>query len=242
MAAAEPLLSVHLLFDGLAALAAAAMTVFVYRWRLGEAGDRLGDAGVSYALALVAGAAIGGYGLGTLNLHLSGIPGAGRSILGALAGAILSVELYKLARGIRGSTGLIFVPAFATSVVVGRWGCFLSGLADHTHGTPTDLAWGHDFGDGIARHPVQLYESLAMAVFLAGFLAAIGRRNPFVMRNGFYLLAGWYALQRFAWEGLKPYAPVLGPLNLFHLAALAVFLYSAFMMARRGDERTRRVA
>ena len=75
-------------------------------------------------LALLAGAAAGGFGAGTLNLWLSGAPGIGRSIVGALAGAILAVELFKRWRGIAGSTGLIFVPAFATSVVVGRWGCF----------------------------------------------------------------------------------------------------------------------
>jgi len=89
-----------------------------------------------------------------------------RSIVGALAGSIAAIELYKRARGITGSTGLIFVPAFATSVVIGRWGCFLSGLHDHTHGRPPALPWGHDFGDAAPRHPVQLYESAAMAAFL----------------------------------------------------------------------------
>jgi hypothetical protein len=28
------------------------------------------------------------------------------------------------------------VPGFCTSVAVGRWGCFFSGLSDHTHGCP----------------------------------------------------------------------------------------------------------
>ena len=89
-----------------------------------------------------------------------------RSIVGALAGAIAAIELFKAVRGIRGSTGLIFVPAFATTVMVGRWGCFLSGLEDETHGTPTSLPWGVDLGDGMMRHPVQLYESFTMGLFL----------------------------------------------------------------------------
>lgn len=223
---------IHTLFDLLAACAALGMTLFVYSWRLGEAGRTIDHAGPLYGVALVAGAAIGGFGAGTLNLWLSGTPGLGRSIVGALAGAIVAVEIFKRLRGISGSTGLIFVPAFATSVVVGRWGCFLAGLGDDTHGTPTALPWGHDFGDGILRHPVQLYESLSMAAFLALALVLIGRRNTFFMRNGFYLLVMVYAGQRFLWEFLKPYGAVAGPFNLFHLICAGLMIYSSLMMAR----------
>ena len=91
------------------------MTWFVYRWRLTSSAKVVEQAGLGYAAALVLGAAIGGYGAGTLNLWLSGTHALARSIVGALAGAILSVEIYKASRGIRGSTGLIFVPAFATT-------------------------------------------------------------------------------------------------------------------------------
>jgi len=237
MAGAQPLLTLHLLFDLLAAASAAAMTVIAYRWRLEAAGQRIGEAGAPYAFALVAGAALGGYGLGTLNLHISGEPGVGRSILGALAGAIVAVEAFKSAKGIRGSTGLIFVPAFATSVAVGRLGCYFSGLSDFTYGTPTSLPWGHDFGDGIPRHPVQIYEALAMAAFLAAAILCLKNRAAFFMRNGFYLMAGFYAAQRLLWESLKPYAAVVGPFNLFHVAAFAVFLYSVAMIAGSVYER-----
>lgn len=223
---------IHTVFDLLAACAALGMTVFVYTWRLKDAGQRIDSAGPLYGVALLLGAAIGGFGAGTLNLWLSGEAGIGRSILGALAGAIVAVELFKRARGISGSTGLIFVPAFATSVAVGRWGCFRAGLDDQTHGTPTALPWGHDFGDGVMRHPVQLYESFTMAAFLAIALVLIGRRDPFFMRNGFYLLVLVYAMQRFAWEFLKPYAAVVGPFNLFHLICAGLVIYSLVMMAK----------
>ena len=210
------------------------MTVVVYRWRLMDAGQKIESAGLGYALALVAGAAIGGFGAGTLNLWLTGAPGIGRSIVGALAGAIAAIEIFKAAKGIHGSTGLIFVPAFATSVTVGRWGCFLSGLDDHTHGTPTGLPWGHDFGDGISRHPVQLYESFTMGAFLLVALVLIGRRQPFFMRNGFYLLVLTYGAQRFVWEFLKPYGTILGPFNLFHFLCAGLVIYSLAMMGRTG--------
>jgi phosphatidylglycerol---prolipoprotein diacylglyceryl transferase len=223
---------IHAVFDLLAACAALGMTVFVHSWRLKAAGKMIDKAGPLYGVALLAGAAIGGFGAGTLNLYLSDEPGVGRSIVGALAGAIVAVELFKRRRGISGSTGLIFVPAFATSVVVGRWGCYFAGLGDETYGTPTTLPWGHDFGDGVLRHPVQLYESITMAVFLAAALVLIGRRNAFFLRNGFYLLVLVYAGQRFLWEFLKPYASVVGPLNLFHLLCAGLVIYSAAMMAR----------
>jgi prolipoprotein diacylglyceryltransferase len=223
---------IHLAFDLLAATAAMAMTVFAWHWRLGEAGRTIEKAGIAYALALLAGAAAGGFGAGTLNLWLSGEEGIGRSILGALAGAIAAVEIFKRARGMRGSTGLIFVPAFATSVMVGRWGCFFAGLEDETHGTPTSLPWGYDFGDGVLRHPVQLYESFAMAAFLAVALIFIGRRSPFFLQNGFYVLVFFYAAQRFLWEFLKPYGAVLGPFNLFHLLCAGLMIYSGVMIAK----------
>jgi prolipoprotein diacylglyceryltransferase len=228
---------VHGIFDVLAALSALAMTSAVGRWRLRPALAYVETGGLGYAAALVLGAALGGFGLGTLNLWLSGIPEIGRSIVGALAGAITAVELYKIRKGIRGSTGLIFVPAFATSVIVGRWGCFFSGLDDNTYGTATSLPWGCDFGDGILRHPVQLYESAAMAIFLAAFLWGLAGRNSFVLRNGFYLLVLWYAAQRFLWEFLKPYAAVIGPFNLFHLVSAALVGYSLIMMGRKVHER-----
>jgi len=222
--------NVHAWFDIAAATAAAAMTVACFFWRLRDAAARIDQAGFGYAFALVAGAAAGGYAAGTANLWLSGDSGVARSIVGALAGGITAIELFKRARGISGSTGIIFVPAFCTSVAIGRWGCFYSGLTDHTHGAPTAGDWGHDFGDGVLRHPVQLYESAAMAAFLVYALAMLARRDPFFLRNGFYLMVLWYAAQRFCWEFLKPYAPLLGPLNLFHLICLGLIAYALVMM------------
>ena len=214
-------------------MASVVMTAVCYRWRLRDAAACVETIGAAYALALVFGAVAGGYGAGTLNLWLSGEPGFGRSIVGALAGAIVTIEAFKWQKGIRGSTGLVFVPAFATSVVIGRIGCHLSGLEDNTYGLPTGLPWGHDFGDGILRHPVQLYESLSMFLFLAVALMFLAQRQPFFMRNGFYLMVLFYAGQRFVWEFLKPYGSLVGPFNLFHFICAGLCCYSIWMMGRR---------
>lgn len=225
-------MTIHLLFDLISAAGALAVTVFVYHWRLKETAPLIERQGAGYAVALVLGAAIGGYGFGTLNLWLSGIPEIGRSILGALFGAIAAIELYKWRAGIHGSTGVVFVAGLATSILIGRWGCFLAGLADVTYGTPTNLPWGHDFGDGIQRHPVQLYESFSMGLFLVMSLWLLRHRSEFFLSNGFYLLVAWYAAQRFVWEFFKPYAPVLGPFNVFHLLCAGLLVYAAVMVAR----------
>lgn len=180
---------------------------------------------------------VGGFGFGTFNLWLTDLPGVGRSILGALTGAILAVELFKRAKKIEGSTGLIFVAGFSASVAVGRWGCYFSGLEDQTHGIPSSLPWAKDFGDGIARHPVQAYESFAMALFLIFALRCFARRQTLFLRHGFYLMVAFYAGQRFVWEFLKPYATVAGPFNLFHFLCLALLAYAGLMMMRTANDR-----
>ena len=228
-------MAIHAAFDLLASLTSFVLTLLVYRWRLQGALQRVEQAGFGYVAALLIGAAVGGYGFGTLNLWLSGTPHVARSIVGALAGSIVAIEFFKWLRGITGSTGIIFVPAFAVTVVVGRWGCFLSGLADETHGTVTTLPWGVDLGDGVMRHPVQLYESFAMLGFLLVAVLLISKRNPWFMANGFYALVAFYAAQRFVWEFLKPYGSVLGPFNLFHLVCLALLAYAWVMMGRRHE-------
>jgi phosphatidylglycerol:prolipoprotein diacylglycerol transferase len=185
-----------------------------------------------YVAAGSLGATLGAYLAGSANLWLTGIGGVGRSIEGALAGGIIAIEILKARSGIRGSTGLRFVAPLAAAIAIGRIGCFLAGLDDMTYGTATTLPWGVDFGDGVTRHPVQLYESVTMAVFLAVFIALVRRGGESMLRTGFYLFVGVYAGQRFLWEFLKPYGTLVGPFNLFHLISLALVAY-ALLFARR---------
>lgn len=100
----------------------------------------------------------------------------GKSIIGALLGGLLGVELCKKIASIKQSTGDAFVLPLTVGMCIGRIGCYLAGLQDHTYGNATSLPWGVDFGDGIARHPTQIYEIL----FLLGQYAWIhARRNAF---------------------------------------------------------------
>jgi len=163
---------------------------------------------------------------GTGNLLLSGFNEIGKSVVGGLAGAILAIEILKRRLGITGSTGLRFAAPLAAAIAVGRLGCFFAGIEDRTYGTPTDLPWGYDFGDGVSRHPVQLYEAFAMALFLAAFVPMLRRGYRIAASAGFYLFIGVYAGQRFLWEFIKPYATIIGPFNLFHLICLGLLGYA----------------
>ena len=82
----------------------------------------------------------------------------GKTIVGALIFGLISVELIKRYIGVRQSTGDLYAIPLALGIAIGRIGCFLTGLSDNTYGTPTNLPWAINFGDGIPRHPTQLYE------------------------------------------------------------------------------------
>jgi prolipoprotein diacylglyceryltransferase len=229
----------HLVFDAAAWVGGAAMARWLCRWRLEGAVSRAaGQIGPGYFAALGFGAVIGGYLTGSLVSFVGSEPVLSHSIAGVLAGAIVGVEVYKAVRGIRGSTGTAFTGALALGIVIGRWGCLFAGLPDNTYGTPTSLPWAVDLGDGVGRHPVQIYESLGMALFLGVYLLGLKRRAPWAMRRGFYVFAAWYGAQRFVWEFLKPYPRLIGGLDLFQLVALGLVAYGWIWFVRdRRDER-----
>jgi phosphatidylglycerol---prolipoprotein diacylglyceryl transferase len=227
---------VHFAFDLAGWLTAALVGVIVGRsGLLGPAPQRTPFTDPGYFIALGIGALFGAILVGSLNLNLAGTFAIGHSIAGGIVGGILAVELYKWANGITGSTGRVFTAPLAAGIAVGRLGCFFAGLPDYTYGTSTTLPWGVDFGDGIVRHPVQLYESAAMVVFLMLYLGALARGSSIVRRDGFYLFVAYYGVQRFLWEFLKPYPALLGPLNVFHLLTLAMIAYSLFMIGRQRE-------
>jgi prolipoprotein diacylglyceryltransferase len=220
--------ALHTLFDILAWLGAGISGWWVSRigWvRFAPATTRL-----PYIAAVLFGAGIGAYVFGTINMALSGLLEPARSVEGALAGGIVAVEFYKRIASIPERTGARFALPLAVGIAVGRVGCYLGGLEDFTYGTPTALPWGHDFGDGLSRHPVQLYESVTMAAFAVAYVICLWRRNLYVVDNGFALAVGFYAAQRFVWEFFKPYGTLIEPFTLFHLLSIALFAYAVTML------------
>src|SRR5258707_11788923 len=99
--------------------------------------------------------------------------------------------------GIALRTGARFALRLAVGIAIGRIGCFLAGLDDFTYGTPTTLPFAHDFGDGIARHPVQLYESASMAAFAIFYVVAVVPQNGSLLPNRLFFAPGYFGGHRF---------------------------------------------
>ena len=147
----------------------------------------------------------------------------GKTVVGALLGGLIGVETTKKILGIHQSTGDVFVYPLIVGTAIGRIGCFLTGLSDRTYGIATNLPWGVDFGDGIPRHPTQLYEIL----FLGLLMVFLHWRSRYKYQNGdlfkFYLIS--YLGFRFLVDFIKPdFHPFLG-LSAIQLACLLTILY-----------------
>jgi prolipoprotein diacylglyceryltransferase len=152
---------------------------------------------------------------------------AGQSIVGGLLGGLLGVELAKKIIGMKQSTGDNFVLPLIVATCIGRIGCFLAGLTDDTYGNPTQLPWGVDFGDGIPRHPTQIYDMLY--VVLLG-LILFRFKNKLLSQPGlmFKLYLTDYLLWRLLVDSLKPvpydYGMGLSGIQLTCLITLFIYL------------------
>jgi prolipoprotein diacylglyceryltransferase len=160
----------------------------------------------------------------------------GQSIVGGLLGGLIGVEIAKRLAGVTGSTGDRFVVPILVGLSIGRIGCFIAGLEDETYGTQTSLPWGVDFGDGIARHPTQLYD---MGFAVAGLLAHRRWRAKLAAEPGleFKLLLASYLLWRFLVDGIKPvpyeFIGGLSGIQLVSIVALLLYLPLVVRQMRR---------
>jgi phosphatidylglycerol:prolipoprotein diacylglycerol transferase len=172
----------------------------------------------------------------------------GKTIVGGLIGGLIAVEWIKRRLGVVVATGDLLALPLVVGIAVGRLGCFLSGLTDRTYGIATSLPWGVDFGDGIARHPTQLYEIAFLAGLGALLVAPPSRRRrygeprrssrPFGASGGgsasrlpfagdrFKAFMLSYLAFRFAIDFIKP-AVRIGGLSTIQWAALATIAYYA---------------
>jgi phosphatidylglycerol:prolipoprotein diacylglycerol transferase len=154
----------------------------------------------------------------------------GRTITFGLVGGYFGVEVAKLAAGVKTKTGDSFAVPLAASIAVGRLGCFWAGCC---FGIETALPWAVDFGDGVSRHPTQLYEA-AFHAAAALILYELGRRRLFErQRIKLYFIA--YFAYRFVTEWIRP-EPELGlGLTLYQWSSLAfIVLFVALFRLDRG--------
>jgi phosphatidylglycerol:prolipoprotein diacylglycerol transferase len=149
----------------------------------------------------------------------------GKSIVGGLLGGLIGVEIAKKIGGESRSTGDLFVVPLCLAIAVGRIGCFLAGLVDETYGVATTLPWGVDFGDGLRRHPTQLYEIVALGLiawWAASRHKALPRRGD--LFRGFMAL---YLAFRLAVDCIKPGPRAYLGLTGIQVACVLGLLYYA---------------
>jgi phosphatidylglycerol---prolipoprotein diacylglyceryl transferase len=145
-----------------------------------------------------------------------------KSILGGLLGGIIGVEIGKQCMGIKAYTGDLFVYPIILGMVIGRLGCFSQGVFDGTHGNPSQLPWAMDMGDGIPRHPAQLYEIL----FLIFLWFLLKHWEPRLISGArFKLFATGYFLFRFFIEFIKPVYVLYFGLSAVQIASLVGLIY-----------------
>ena len=229
------------MLEGLAYLAATVVYLALRR--------RFGDPIPTPIRWTVVAAAVGGATLGskllywledpqTTLLHRNDIAYlmGGKTIVGALVFGMIAVELMKRYIGLQQSTGDLYAIPLALGIALGRIGCFLTGLADDTYGVATNLPWGVDFGDGIRRHPTQLYEIVFLATLIPVLLRVLRSIPLSVTANAstvtrfregdafkFFMVA--YLSFRLICDFIKPYPRVLLGLGTIQWACILGLLY-----------------
>ncbi len=141
----------------------------------------------------------------------------GKTILAGLVGGYFGAEVTEWALGIRTKLCDSFAMPLAVGIGIGRLGCFYAGCC---HGAPTSLPWGVDFGDGLIRHPTQLYET-AFHLTAAVVLWQLQQRGLFrgqLIR--LYLVT--YFVYRFGTEFIRPEPTIWLGLTGYQLAALVL--------------------
>ena len=126
----------------------------------------------------------------------------GKSYMGAVLGAFLGINLYKLlTHQTQSSFGGRFVIPLAIAVGFGKIGCYFNGCCG-----------GHFF------IPIQLLESV-FQFLMAGFLYLFYKRtNRIDLLFPIYLLA--YLVMRFIVEFIRTEPRVMGPFTIYHILAL----------------------
>ena len=200
---------VHSIFEA-AALMIGARYYLALRRRQGQP-DALENRGFGVLAGCLLGAALGNKLVFWIEVpHLwasqGGVLGfflGGQSVVGGLLGGLIGVEVGKKISGETRSTGDLFVFPILLGLIIGRIGCFLAGLNDGTFGLPTSLPWGIDFGDGIRRHPTQLYEILFVGILwqVARWLSPMVAPIPGLL---FKLVLVSYLLWRVLVDSIKP--------------------------------------
>lgn len=158
------------------------------------------------------------------------------TIVGGLAGGLVGVELMKKIMRKQESTGDCMVFPLIVAIMIGRIGCFYTGVFEQTYGLPTECPLGMYLGDAYRRHPVALYE-IAFLILL--FISLQWFKRRFIFQNGilfqFFMLA--YFSFRFLLDFIKPRVVILFGMSTIQITCLVVIIYYIYLLNNTHIER-----
>ncbi|UMQ40643.1 prolipoprotein diacylglyceryl transferase [Chryseobacterium sp. Y16C] len=153
------------------------------------------------------------------------------TIVGGLAFGLIGVELAKKIVGHKESTGDLIVFPLMLAMIIGRIGCFLTGIHEETYGLPTDSIFGMHLGDSYLRHPVALYE-IAFLIVLWIVLKVIQRKEKYPSGFVFQLFMLSYFTFRLLLDFIKPRLELIGNLGTIQLVCISVIIYYIFKIRK----------
>jgi len=146
------------------------------------------------------------------------------TIVGGLAFGLIGVEWAKKIVGHKESTGDLIVYPLILAIIIGRIGCFLTGIHEETYGLPTDSMFGMHLGDEYLRHPVALYE-IGFLILLWISLKIVEKKKKYPSGFIFQVFMLSYFTFRFFLDFIKPRIEIVGNLGTIQLVCLSVIIY-----------------
>ena len=164
----------------------------------------------------------------------------GLAFFGGLLGGIAGGYLYARRRALSFSRlADLVAPAVPIGGAIGRLPCFLAGM---DYGTPTTVPWSVVYthaasyapNDGMARHPVQLYELIG-DLAIAAVLLKLRPRLPAGALFPTYLVL--FTAMRFVLFFFRGDVPVVAlGLSNGHWTSMVIFGAAALWLRRRAGE------
>ncbi|MBS1595084.1 MAG: prolipoprotein diacylglyceryl transferase [Bacteroidetes bacterium] len=148
-----------------------------------------------------------------------------KTIVGGLLGGLWGVEIAKLIIGEKRSSGDLFTFPIILAMIIGRIGCFTSGITEPTYGVETTSMLGMNLGDGLMRHPIALYEIAFLLILWLVLYLINGYNSALQSGDIFKLFMIFYLIFRFAIDFIKPVHLSLGILSSIQLACVIGILY-----------------
>jgi phosphatidylglycerol---prolipoprotein diacylglyceryl transferase len=149
-----------------------------------------------------------------------------KTVVGGFLGGLFGVEIAKHLIAEKQKSGDLFTYPMILGLIIGRIGCFSMGVYEQTYGSPSSLPWAMNLGDGIARHPVALYE-IFFLLLLWVCLVQLEKKCTLAQGARFKLFMIFYLLFRFFLDFIKPHFTFNIGLSTIQLACIAGLLYYA---------------